>query len=197
MNGSHVELPCNEVTDPEQHAQLAAQLSGIARTWWASMTASPHAMRKPTLKVGVHTYRGLVGLVSPLPANAAHERTPGRVKLLSNGAKGFQEPGDRLCHSLEVCSYCALPFATCLACYEETCSCVCACKTRPLQVSSLAVQNSITLLCASRYSKVVHMPSPLSTHPSTTPLSSSLRAQHATCWRVLPLLHSSLCCPHM
>jgi hypothetical protein len=88
------------------------QLSRVARTWWASVSSSPHALRKPTLVIAPQTFTRTEPF--NLPAYAAHERTPGRIKLLANGAVGFERVGDRLCFRVQARAHTAT--AACATC---------------------------------------------------------------------------------
>jgi cellulase/cellobiase CelA1 len=46
-NGSHVELPCNEVTHEQTRRDIASLFSKAAEAWWNSMVAEPHSLTKP------------------------------------------------------------------------------------------------------------------------------------------------------
>jgi hypothetical protein len=91
-----VELPCNEVHGAEK-AAIAAKVEAAARTWWASLLAEPHSFSKPTFQLGMPGW----AVTNVLP-DGAHERTPGRVELLPNGAAGFSRVGDSMCFAVNV-----------------------------------------------------------------------------------------------
>lgn len=93
---SHIELPCNEVTGEEKE-RVAAKLSAAARSWWQSLLAEPHSFEKPTFQLGLNGWS-----VTNILPDGAHERTPGRIELLPNGAAGFSRVGDSMCFSLNV-----------------------------------------------------------------------------------------------
>jgi hypothetical protein len=95
-NESHVELPCNEVRGP-QAAQLAHTLSSAARSWWQSLVEDASSFTKPTYYLGMGSWR-----VTNMLADGAHERTPGNITLLANGATGFRAVGDRMCFKAKV-----------------------------------------------------------------------------------------------
>lgn len=98
-NGSHIELPCNEVGGPEGLA-LAAKMSAAARTWWQELVESPHSFQKPTFVLGYDGWNA----TNVLP-EGAHERTPGRIRLLPNGLTGFSREGDYACFAMDVSSF--------------------------------------------------------------------------------------------
>lgn len=93
---SHIELPCNEVFGEEKE-RVAKQLAAAARSWWQSLLAEPHSFEKPTFQLGLNGWS-----VTNILPDGAHERTPGRVELLPNGAAGFSRVGDSMCFSLNV-----------------------------------------------------------------------------------------------
>lgn len=93
---SHIELPCNEVTG-EEGKRLAKLMSDAARAWWKSIVQDPDSMTKPVFYLGLSGW----SVTNFLP-DGAHERTPGRVTLLANGAHGFSNVGDRLCFAAQV-----------------------------------------------------------------------------------------------
>lgn len=93
---SHIELPCNEVTG-EEGKRLAKLMSDAARAWWKSIVQDPDSMTKPVFYLGLSGW----SVTNFLP-DGAHERTPGRVTLLANGAHGFSNVGDRLCFATQV-----------------------------------------------------------------------------------------------
>lgn len=96
QNESHVELPCNEVPEPQASA-MAHVLSSAARAWWTSLAADTSSFTKPTYYLGMGTWR-----VTNMLADGAHERTPGNITLLANGAAGFRAVGDRMCFRAKV-----------------------------------------------------------------------------------------------
>uniref|UniRef100_A0A383VTG9 Sulfatase N-terminal domain-containing protein n=1 Tax=Tetradesmus obliquus TaxID=3088 RepID=A0A383VTG9_TETOB len=96
QNESHVELPCNEVPEP-QASTLANIMSNAARAWWQSLVADSSSFTKPTYYLGMGKWR-----VTNMLADGAHERTPGNITLLANGAAGFRAPGDRMCFKTKV-----------------------------------------------------------------------------------------------
>lgn len=99
---SHIELPCNEVLGEEKDS-VVAKLSGAARQWWASVVAGGHSFEKPTFQLGLNGWS-----VTNILPDGAHERTPGRVELLPNGAAGFSQVDDSMCFKLDVSSHAAL-----------------------------------------------------------------------------------------
>jgi hypothetical protein len=102
---SHIELPCNEVTG-EEGKKVAKLMSDAARTWWKSIVQDPDSLTKPVFYLGLSGW----SVTNFLP-DGAHERTPGRVTLLANGAHGFSSVGDRLCFATQV--------RVCCSCYAE------------------------------------------------------------------------------
>ncbi|KAF8059388.1 hypothetical protein HT031_005193 [Scenedesmus sp. PABB004] len=94
---SRVELGCNEVTGALR-PRLTAELGAAARAWWAGLVegADSHAFAKPVFYLGFRV-RG-----TSILAAAAHERTPKSIVLLPNGARGFVDPGDRMCWAVTV-----------------------------------------------------------------------------------------------
>jgi hypothetical protein len=96
QNESHVELPCNEVPEP-QASTLAHIMSSAARAWWQSLVADSSSFTKPTYYLGLGKWR-----VTNMLADGAHERTPGKITLLANGATGFRAAGDRMCFKTKV-----------------------------------------------------------------------------------------------
>ncbi|KAF6255530.1 hypothetical protein COO60DRAFT_203781 [Scenedesmus sp. NREL 46B-D3] len=96
LGDSHIELPCNEVTGKEGE-QMRVLMAGAARQWWADLLAEPHSFQKPTFYFGFEGWN----VTNVLP-DAAHDRTPGRVRLLPNGATGFEQEGDYMCFATEV-----------------------------------------------------------------------------------------------
>lgn len=93
---SHIELPCNEVTGAEAE-KLAKIMHDAAKSWWKSNVESPDSFTKPTFYLGLGGWS-----VTNLLPDGAHDRTPGRVTLLPNGAHGFTQVGDRICFAIEV-----------------------------------------------------------------------------------------------
>jgi hypothetical protein len=57
----------------------------------------PHSFQKPTFYLGFEGWN-----VTNMMPDAAYDRTPGRVRLLPNGATGFQQEGDYMCFATEV-----------------------------------------------------------------------------------------------
>lgn len=96
IGDSHIELPCNEVFGEEKE-RVAGKLSAAARSWWQSLLAEPHSFEKPTFLLGLNGWS-----VTNILPDGAHERTPGRIELLPNGAAGFSKVGDSMCFSLNV-----------------------------------------------------------------------------------------------
>lgn len=94
----HIELPCNEVHGEEKD-HVVAKLSGAARQWWASVVSGGHSFEKPTFQLGLNGWS-----VTNILPDGAHERTPGRIELLPNGAAGFSQVGDSMCFKLDVSS---------------------------------------------------------------------------------------------
>lgn len=93
---SHIELPCNEVHGEEKD-RVVAKLSGAARDWWKSVVAGQHSFEKPAFQLGLNGWS-----VTNILPDGAHERTPGRIELLPNGAAGFTQVGDSMCFKLDV-----------------------------------------------------------------------------------------------
>jgi hypothetical protein len=91
LGDSHIELPCNEVMGPEREA-LQRELSGVARQHFQALAGDDHSFAKPTFFLGLDGW-----LVTNILPDGAHERTPGRVELLPNGASGFSKVGDSMC----------------------------------------------------------------------------------------------------
>ncbi|WIA22268.1 hypothetical protein OEZ85_004589 [Tetradesmus obliquus] len=52
-NGSHIELPCNEVTDNQGRANISALFDTAAAAWWDSVVAEPHSFTKPVYQLGL------------------------------------------------------------------------------------------------------------------------------------------------
>jgi hypothetical protein len=52
VNGSHIELPCNEVQQPEQ-SKLAAMFDRRAQSWWASVLRELDSFAKPVYQLGL------------------------------------------------------------------------------------------------------------------------------------------------
>lgn len=94
--GDHLEIPQNEVPQP-QAAAIAANLSAAAQAWWTSVIREPGSFSKPTFYLGLANWT-----VSNVLAAGAHDRTPGRVRLLMMGAAGFERTGDYMCFKLQV-----------------------------------------------------------------------------------------------
>jgi hypothetical protein len=57
----------------------------------------PHSFQKPTFFLGFEGWN-----VTNVMPDAAYDRTPGRVRLLPNGATGFTQEGDYMCFATEV-----------------------------------------------------------------------------------------------
>lgn len=93
---SHIELPCNEVLGEEKE-RAAKKLSDAARAWWQSLLKDQHSFSKPAFQLGLNGWS-----VTNILPDGAHERTPGRVELLPNGAAGFSTVGDSMCFSINV-----------------------------------------------------------------------------------------------
>ncbi|WIA37699.1 hypothetical protein OEZ86_014587 [Tetradesmus obliquus] len=99
QNGSHIELPCNEVPQP-QAAAIAAEFAAAARAWWAGIAAAPHSFTKPVFQVGLQSWN-----VTNVLAQGAHEisgMSAGNVRVLPNALAGFVEAGDAAWWSLQV-----------------------------------------------------------------------------------------------
>lgn len=95
-NGSHVELPCNEVPQPEA-GDIAQYLSTAARAWWQSVVAESHSFTKTP------SYLGLPGQqVTNMLTTGAKERTAGTIRVVQNGVTGFSRAGDRICMNVKV-----------------------------------------------------------------------------------------------
>ncbi|WIA17485.1 hypothetical protein OEZ85_014324 [Tetradesmus obliquus] len=99
QNGSHIELPCNEVPQP-QAAAIAAEFAAAAGAWWAGIAAAPHSFTKPVFQVGLQSWN-----VTNVLAQGAHEisgNSAGNVRVLPNALAGFVEAGDAAWWSLQV-----------------------------------------------------------------------------------------------
>lgn len=95
-NGSHIELPCNEVSEPEA-SEIAAKLSSAAYEWWQSVIQEPNSFVKTT------AYLGVAGqLVTNMLTTGAKERTAGNTVVVQNGVTGFSSAGDRICMNVKV-----------------------------------------------------------------------------------------------
>jgi hypothetical protein len=97
--GSHVELPCNEVPEP-QASTIAAEFAAAARAWWADVAASPHSFTKPKFQVGLQSWT-----VTNVLAQGAHELSvgsAGNIRMLPNALAGFVDPGDAAWWGLKV-----------------------------------------------------------------------------------------------
>lgn len=94
INGSHCET---DVVPEPQASILRAAYRPAAEKWWQSVVAEPHSLEKPTFYLGL----GNASVTNVLAAGA-HERTPGNITLLPNGAVGFSSPGDRMCFKVKV-----------------------------------------------------------------------------------------------
>jgi hypothetical protein len=57
----------------------------------------PHSFSKPTFYLGLANWT-----VTNVVGAGAHDRTPGRVRLLLMGAAGFERTGDYMCFKLQV-----------------------------------------------------------------------------------------------
>lgn len=88
------------------------KLSAAARTWWQSLVSDPHSFSKPTFLLGLNGWS-----VTNILPDGAHERTPGHVELLPNGAAGFSKVGDSMCFSINVSGLCVL-------CNGRLCGCL-------------------------------------------------------------------------
>jgi hypothetical protein len=92
----HLENSDTEVTG-ERGAFLARKMSNAAEQWWQSVATEPASFQKPTFYLGFGNWT-----VTNMLAAGAHERTPSRVQLMINGAKGFYNAGDSMCFKLKV-----------------------------------------------------------------------------------------------
>lgn len=95
-NGSHIELPCNEVTGAQQRT-IAAAFDKQARQWWASVVAEPHSFTKPVFQLGLGGWKA-----SNVEASGAIEISRGDV-LLSSFAN-FSDAG-RVCWDINVSAH--------------------------------------------------------------------------------------------
>jgi hypothetical protein len=50
-NGSHIELPCNEVRG-EEFRRVSTKFSQVARQWWNDVVAEPTSFTKPVYNIG-------------------------------------------------------------------------------------------------------------------------------------------------
>jgi hypothetical protein len=76
---------------------VAKALAAAARSWWQTVVASPSSFTKPTYYLGMGNWT-----MTNMLADGAHERTPGAIRLLVNGAKGFYKQGDKMCFGVKV-----------------------------------------------------------------------------------------------
>jgi hypothetical protein len=81
----------------EEKDRVVAKLSAAARDWWKSVVADHHSFEKPAFQLGLNGWS-----VTNILPDGAHERTPGRIELLPNGAAGFSQVGDSMCFKLDV-----------------------------------------------------------------------------------------------
>jgi hypothetical protein len=81
----------------EEGRHLAKLMSDAGRAWWKSIVQDPDSFTKPVFYLGLSGW----SVTNFLP-DGAHDRTPGRVTLLANGAHGFSSVGDRLCFATQV-----------------------------------------------------------------------------------------------
>jgi hypothetical protein len=96
LSSSHIELPCSELPQPYS-GHVAKAIAAAARTWWQTVVASPSSFTKPTYYMGMGNWS-----MTNMLADGAHERTPGAIRLLVNGAKGFYKQGDKMCFGVKV-----------------------------------------------------------------------------------------------
>jgi hypothetical protein len=94
VNGSYIELPCNEVTGPEQ-AAIAAAFDKEAQKWWDSVVAEPHSFTKQTFQLGLGGWNA-----SNVEASGAFEISRGKV-LITKPAN-FTQIGGRICIKINV-----------------------------------------------------------------------------------------------
>lgn len=120
QNNSHVELPCHEVGRQPSALQaaaasagssqscpmlqvtaaepaMAARLEAMAEAWFADMLASAHSFDRPTFFLGIDG-KPQANIV----ADAAMQRTPGRVVVVPMGVMGFEQPGDSSWYRVKV-----------------------------------------------------------------------------------------------
>lgn len=76
-NGSHIELPCNEVEGAAQR-RIADAFNTQARKWWASVVAEPHSFTKPVFQIGLGGWKA-----SNVEASGVVEMSRGDVLLAS------------------------------------------------------------------------------------------------------------------
>lgn len=76
-NGSHIELPCNEVTG-EALGRLNLLFNQAARQWWDSVVAEPDSFTKPVYHIGQSG-----SLASNVEANGAIALTRGDINMTS------------------------------------------------------------------------------------------------------------------
>lgn len=72
-------------------------MSAAARSWWQSVINESSSFTKPMYYLGLDNWR-----VTNMLADGAHDRTPGNITLLPNGATGFKGVGDRMCFKTKV-----------------------------------------------------------------------------------------------
>ncbi|WIA17445.1 hypothetical protein OEZ85_014292 [Tetradesmus obliquus] len=96
LSSSHIELPCTELPQPYS-SHVAKAIAAAARAWWQTVVSSPSSFTKPTYYLGMGNWT-----MTNMLADGAHERTPGAIRLLVNGAKGFYKQGDKMCFGVKV-----------------------------------------------------------------------------------------------
>jgi hypothetical protein len=94
VGGSHIELPCNEVTGDDAK-RVSTLFSQAARQWWDSVVAEQDSFTKPVYYIGLQPG----SLASNVEANGAIAIARGDVNLTSTVI--FQGMG-YVCYSVNV-----------------------------------------------------------------------------------------------
>jgi hypothetical protein len=112
---SNIELPCNEVTGPEQQ-RIAAMFDSKAQLWWSGIVAEPHSFTKLVFQLGLNGERA-----SNIEMAGAIQLTRGNVHI-KGSAVNFTDTGDRVCCQLQVrrfAALCQVLFCLCCCCEGE------------------------------------------------------------------------------
>jgi hypothetical protein len=96
LSSSHIEAACTELPQPYA-GHVATAIAAAARSWWKTVVSSPSSFTKPTYYLGLGSWS-----MTNMLADGAHQRTPGAIRLLVNGAKGFYKQGDKMCFAVKV-----------------------------------------------------------------------------------------------
>jgi hypothetical protein len=69
----------------------------VAKNYFTSLVNDVHSFQKPAFQLGLDRWA-----VTNILPDGAHERTPGRIQLLPNGAAGFSNVGDNMCFAANI-----------------------------------------------------------------------------------------------